>query len=255
MRLQIFSDLHLDAATTKPIAVADTVDAVVVAGDTCQGAVQAFQALRRTVPIHVPIVMVMGNHEYYHRTFHKELTLALAAARDFNITLLEEGATVIGGVRFIGATLWTDALFGGSSMDLAIHAARLGLNDHRCITWREMPMQRFDPEDALAMHRQSRAYLAAVLATPFPGPSVVVTHHAPHPGSVHQRYQSDLLSAAFVSDLSEPIRRYSPDLWIHGHVHNSFDYRVGRTRIISNPHGFGRENPAFDPSLVVEVSS
>src|SRR5260221_2606410 len=165
MRLQIFSDLHLDAATAKSIAVADTVDAVVGAGDTCQGAVQAFQALRRLVPIHVPIVMVMGNHEYYHTTFHKELTLALAAAREFNITLLEEGATVIGGVRFIGATLWTDyALFGGSSTDLAIHAARLGLNDHRCITWREMPMQRLDPEDALAMHRQSRAYLAAVLA-------------------------------------------------------------------------------------------
>ncbi|MEH2471819.1 hypothetical protein V1281_006994 [Nitrobacteraceae bacterium AZCC 2161] len=106
---------------------------------------------------------------------HKELALAHRRASDLNITLLEEAAAVIGGVRFIGATLWTDyGLFGQSSMDLAIHAARLGLNDHRCIAWQEMPMRRFDPEDALAMHRQSRAYLAAVLATPFPGPSVVV---------------------------------------------------------------------------------
>ncbi|MEH2483641.1 Icc-related predicted phosphoesterase [Nitrobacteraceae bacterium AZCC 2146] len=256
MRIQIISDLHLDAAVTKPIVLADAIDAVVVAGDTCQGSVQAFEALRRIVPCEVPIIMVMGNHEFYRRAIHDELALAMAKARDFNITLLEEGTAVIGGVRFVGATLWTDyGLFGGSSMDLAIHAARLGMNDHLLIALREGPMQRFDPEDAQAMHRQSRAYLAAVLATPFPGPSVVVTHHAPHPGSVHQRYQSDLLSAAFVSDLSEPIRRYSPDLWIHGHVHNSFDYRVGRTRIVCNPHGYGRENPAFDPSLVVEVAS
>ncbi|MEH2480194.1 Icc-related predicted phosphoesterase [Nitrobacteraceae bacterium AZCC 2146] len=256
MRIQIFSDLHLDAAVGKAITLADAIDAVVVAGDTCQGSVQAFAALRRIVPCEVPIIMVMGNHEFYRRAIHDEVALAMAKARDFNITLLEEGTAVIGGVRFVGATLWTDyLLFGHSAMDIAIHAARLGMNDHRLIALREETMQRFDPEHAQAMHHRSRAYLGLVLATPFDGPSVVVTHHAPHPGSVHPRYQSDLLSAAFVSDLSELIRRYSPDLWIHGHVHNSFDYRVGRTRIICNPHGYGRENPAFDPSLVVEVAS
>ncbi|MEH2470516.1 Icc-related predicted phosphoesterase [Nitrobacteraceae bacterium AZCC 2161] len=256
MKLQIFSDLHLDAAVTKPIVLADAIDAVVVAGDTCQGSVQAFEALRRIVPLEVPIIMVMGNHEFYRRAIHDELALAMARAREFNITLLEEGTAVIGGVRFVGATLWTDyMLFGHSSMDLAIHAARLGMNDHLLVTLRKDSTQRFDPEDAQAMHWQSRAYLALVLATPFDGPSVVVTHHAPHPGSVHPRYQSDLLTAAFVSDLSDLITRYGPDLWIHGHVHNAFDYRVGRTRILCNPHGYGRENPAFDPALVVEVTS
>jgi hypothetical protein len=52
----------------------------------------------------------------------------------------------------------------------------------------------------------------------------------------------------------------------NGHVHDSFDYVVGKCRVVANPRGYARnrlyaespsqlewENPAFDPQLVVEV--
>ncbi|WP_044156613.1 hypothetical protein, partial [Escherichia coli] len=42
-------------------------------------------------------------------------------------------------------------------------------------------------------------------------------------------------------------------VWIHGHIHRSADYRIGGTRILANPHGRRGENPAFDPSLVLEI--
>ena len=83
----------------------------------------------------------------------------------------------------------------------------------------------------------------------------MVTHHAPHPGSLHPRYQNDVLSAAYVSYLTAVIEAGKPDLWVHGHVHTSFDYRVGGTRILCNPHGYGSENAGFNPALVVEVGS
>jgi Icc-related predicted phosphoesterase len=90
---------------------------------------------------------------------------------------------------------------------------------------------------------------------------VVVTHHAVHWNSVHPRFQGDPLTAAFVSDQSALIERYQPALWVHGHVHNSSDYRVGvgggasvgGTRIICNPHGYGSENDAFNGAMVVEI--
>ena len=63
-----------------------------------------------------------------------------------------------------------------------------------------------------------------------------------------------MLSPAFVSNLSEIIDPRQPALWVHGHVHTSFDYRVGATRVLCNPHGYGAENPDFDPRLVVEVA-
>jgi Icc-related predicted phosphoesterase len=91
------------------------------------------------------------------------------------------------------------------------------------------------------------------MATPFRGPTVVITHHAPHPNSVNSRFVGDPLNPAFVSDLGDLIARHQPDLWLHGHTHCSGDYRLGRTRVICNPAGYGRENPAFDPTLVVEV--
>jgi hypothetical protein len=41
----------------------------------------------------------------------------------------------------------------------------------------------------------------------------------------------------------------------HGHIHDSADYRVGATRVIANPHGYGRENAKFDPTFIIEVRS
>jgi len=52
----------------------------------------------------------------------------------------------------------------------------------------------------------------------------------------------------------------------NGHVHDSFDYMIGKCRVIANPRGYARnrlyaespeqvewENPGFDPTLVLEV--
>jgi Icc-related predicted phosphoesterase len=253
MKIQIFSDLHIDVAPIKPITIADNVDMVIVAGDTCEGAVRAFEHLRQIVPLAIPIVMVMGNHEYYRRFIPDELALARERAASFNVHLLEEDDnTVICGVRFAGATLWTDyAIFGAANVPQVMNACALGMNDHRLIGWQKQPWLRFRPQEAARLHHESRAFLTEILATSFP--TVVVTHHAPHWDSVLPRYQSDPLTGAFVSDLSMLIEAYQPALWVHGHVHNSSDYRIGRTRIVANPHGYGNENPRFNGQLVVEV--
>jgi hypothetical protein len=46
-------------------------------------------------------------------------------------------------------------------------------------------------------------------------------------------------------------------LWVHGHMHDSFDYVLGETRVVSNPRGYARngvnENARFDPNMVVEI--
>ena len=183
MHLHVFSDLHADMADTKPIAVLPEVNVVVVAGDVCEGAVLGFERLREMVLLPTPIVMVMGNHEYYHRTQPHELALARGEAARFGVHLLENDAVVIGGVRFVGCTLWTDyAIFGPGSQMHTMAVCRDRMNDHRRITWRKQPWLRFRPQEALGLHRASRTYLTGLLETPFDGPTVVVTHHAPRLG-------------------------------------------------------------------------
>lgn len=253
MKIQIFSDLHIGIYPIKRITIADDVDLVIVAGDTCEGALKAFEFLRRIVPMRIPIVMVLGNHEYYRRFIPDELALAGAQAPAFNINLLESQAISLGGVRFVGATLWTDYLiFGETNQAAVMNACASGMNDHRLIGWQKQPWLRFRPQEAALMHHRSRAFLTEALV-PFPGPTVVVTHHAIHWNSVHPKYRSDPLTGAFVSDLSAFLEKCQPSLCVHGHVHNSSDYLIGQTRIVCNPHGYGQENPDFDGNLVVEV--
>lgn len=256
MRIQVFSDLHADVRQTKPIDVKPDIDAVVVAGDICEGTELAFQKLRTIVPMQIPIVMTAGNHEFYGRCWHEEVATARAQAPLYGVHFLENDTVTLGDVRFIGCSLWTDyCLFGAENFPVAMHAAATGLNDHRRITWSKEPWQRFRPQEALRLHRHSRAFIEAALAEPFNGTTVVVTHHAPHPGSVHPRFAKDALSAAFASDLTATIQAGRPEMWVHGHVHDTFDYKVGPTRIVCNPHGYGHENPTFNPALVVEVGS
>jgi Icc-related predicted phosphoesterase len=254
VRIQIFSDLHVDVGPIKPIVVMPSIDLVIVAGDTCEGVLRAFDFLRQIVPVHIPIVMVLGNHEYYRRFVPHELEQAKSHAGAFNIHVLENDTVTVGGVRFVGATMWTDyRVFGESNVAAVMNACATGMNDHRLIGWQKQPWLRFRPHEAALLHHRSRAYLADVLASPFAGPTVAISHHAVHWKSVHPRFRTDPLTAAFVSDQSTLIETHPPALWVHGHVHHSSDYRVGATRILCNPHGYRSENPEFDGALVVEI--
>ncbi len=256
MKIQIFSDLHIDVHPIKTITIVAGVDLVVVAGDTSEGALRAFQHLRRIVPLQIPIVTVLGNHEHYRRFIPDELAQARAQAAALNIHVLEKDAIVLGSVRFAGATLWTDyKIFGEANQAAVMNACARGMNDHRLIGWQKKPWLRFRPQEAAQLHHQSRAFLEKVLMTPFDGPTVVVSHHAVHWDSVHPQYRNDPVTGAFVSDLSALIKARRPALWVHGHVHNSSDYHLGATRILCNPHGYGAENPAFNGALVVEVGA
>jgi 3',5'-cyclic AMP phosphodiesterase CpdA len=270
VKIQIFSDIHADVAPLKLIVIGPDVDIVVVAGDIAEGAENSFAVLRRIVPGRIPIIFAMGNHEYYRRFLGEELAFARAIAPKLNIRLLENDTAIIGGVRFAGASLWTDyRIFGDPNASAAMHAARFGMNDHRLIGWKREPWARFRPQEAALLHAASRAFFAETFASTFDGITVALSHHAPDIGSVPARYASDILSAAFastaLSELDLALHRAgeappapagkSPDFWIHGHIHDSADYRVGATRVISNPHGYGRENAKFDPTFIIEVGS
>jgi Icc-related predicted phosphoesterase len=105
------------------------------------------------------------------------------------------------------------------------------------------------------MHEHSVAWLTEQIARPRDERIVVVTHHAPSIGSIPKRFAKDPVSASFSSDLDYLIKASGAPLWVHGHTHDSFDYRIGKTRIIANPRGYyGLEvNPQFNPGLVVEI--
>jgi len=87
------------------------------------------------------------------------------------------------------------------------------------------------------------------------GLTVVVTHHAPSIQSIVDRYRADPVSAAFASNMDDFILEHQPRLWIHGHTHESFDYEIGKNRVVCNPRGYAstEENKGFRPDYTLEV--
>lgn len=257
MKLHVFSDLHLGCPGSWQPVLAPSADAVVCAGDVCEGLPEAVRTLRAAIPAPVPIVTVAGNHSFYERAMDTELSAGRAAAAALDVKLLEGEAAVVASVRFIGATLWTDyAAYGERDRGPAMARAARDMNDHRMIALRSDARERFMPAHALALHIDAVTAIDAALAEPFDGPTIVVTHHAPSLRSVRPRYLGNPLNPAFCSDLNELIARHQPLAWVHGHMHGSADYRIGRTRVLNNPHGYGRENAAgFDPALILDTDA
>lgn len=107
------------------------------------------------------------------------------------------------------------------------------------------------------LFERHRRWLEGRLAEPFDGETVVVTHFAPSVRSVAPRFAGSPLNACFVSDLERLVAASGAALWVHGHTHDSFDYRIGDTRVLANPRGYVRggvsENLAFDPGLTVVI--
>jgi len=257
LRVWVLSDLHLEVEPLHYSLKIPNANLCVMAGDLHRPAAAGVQWLSEHILPHMPVVYVPGNHEFYGNSIKEGLSEGrqAAAADHLNLHLLSDACAVIEGVRFVGATLWTyyELMGNGSTAALAMHYAKERMNDYRMIAMSKTPWRRFSPEDALHLHMQSRTFLEETLSEPFDGPTVVVSHHCPHPNSIHERFRGDLLNAAFTSDLTDLICQGKPDLWIHGHTHDSFDYRVGETRIVCNPRGYGKENLRFVPELVIEL--
>lgn len=251
MKIRILSDLHLEFDDWAPPAA--QADVVVLAGDI-HTATKGLAWAREEFP-HTPVVYVPGNHEYYGNQ-RQDLSAALrSTAERLDIALLDGEEKVISGVRFLGATLWTDFRLYGSEprqIERAMADAKYGMTDFRVIRCRQSGI--FRPEQSRDLHLAQTRWLAGELAKPFTGPTVIVTHHLPHPQSIHPRYAGNSLNPAFASDLSHLLKP-PVNLWIHGHTHESCDYSVNGTRVVCNPRGYlpMEPNPAFDAALVVSL--
>jgi len=254
IRLHVLSDLHTEMSPCTPGN--PSCDVVVLAGDIGAGADPGAggvgwieQACKG-----VPAVYVAGNHEHYGGSIAACTGRLQELTRGTPVHFLENDEIVLGGVRFLGCTLWTDfCLHGPDDREQAMRDAGRTLSDYDQIR-KDPGGGRITPEDTLALHRASRAWLEDRLARDFPGPTVVVTHHAPSPRSVPGFALQKPIAPALASDLESLIEKARIDLWIHGHTHWCADYDLHGTRVLSNQKGYPHAPvPGFCQDLVVTV--
>jgi len=292
MKIQLLSDLHLETHphfVPRPAAGADV---LVLAGDIGSyqtGSMLLDQqdtdfGLARFSPLHgwpTPVLFVPGNHEYDNLDWDEAHQRLQATCARLQITWLDRQVLTLQGVRFVGSTLWSDfdalgPLAGQAVPDplvdtIPAHFSHPNSPYTRQLKARDKAFRAADfylrktgttragqpflsaPMRELAL--ESQDWLKAQLATPFEGPTVVVTHFAPSLLSADPRYGRTPGTAGFCNAL-DPLLAQA-QLWLHGHLHCPMDYTHLGCRVVANPLGYARkgEQAQFQAELVISLDA
>lgn len=276
MKVALASDVHLEFG---PISLENTegADVLILSGDICVAKdVMSwddngiFDRFDRSKTIHTffqecclrfpHVIYIMGNHEHYHGDYADTVTtLRNRLGYLYNLHILDKQMVQLGGVSFIGGTLWTDM---NKEDPMTLHAISGLMNDFRCVENGNKPVRsltgqdgeqyqykaRFTPEDAVVDHRAMLEYIRLMIEGKFDQKFVVVGHHSPSKLSTKPQYEGEvIMNGGYSSDLSEFILDHPQiKLWTHGHTHHKFDYMIGSTRIVCNPRGYINYEPEAD---------
>jgi Icc-related predicted phosphoesterase len=209
IRVAAVGDLHVQKASrgaVQPLLapVNDAADVLVLCGDlTDYGLPEEAEILAKELQaaVRIPIVGVLGNHDYESGRSHEVCTILT----DAGVKLLDGEAAEIHGVGFAGVK----GFVGG------FDRATLG-------AWGESAIKRFVQE---ALDESIK--LESALARLRTKRRIAILHYSPVRGTVEGE-PLEIYAFLGTSRLEEPIDRYPVDAVFHGHAHSGSP--DGRTR-------------------------
>lgn len=247
MRIAIGSDIHLEFGDYR-IKNIEGADVLVLAGDitTTNHIEQHLDFFKQCSQQFGRVIYVLGNHEHYHGdVLETKNIISDKLSRFLNIDVFEQGNIFLDHLdaAFFVGTMWTDINKGNP---LIVEYIRRGMNDFHVI-------KNLTSDLMIIKHNAFLKFVSDCIrdyrARNDTRKLIVVTHHAPSFHSIHERFQnlsSATMNFAFASaDEDFIINHPEISLWIHGHMHDAFDYTIGNTRVLCNPRGyFGYEKNA-----------
>lgn len=252
MKVGLHSDLHTDHSLCQ-IGNLDELDVLVLAGDI--GNLQTIEILFEEIRhqrLDLPVLYVLGNHEYYEMYFHEVDTKYRAVCEKYGIELLNNEHIQIGDLLFAGTTLWSNFLLASKKTE-SMAWAKQGVNDFYeifCAIEGALP-ELFTPEDMLKEFQKGYHYLFQTLTSnEFIGlKKVVISHFLPARQLIHPEYidtpEKVVQASYWVNDLPE---LYSfADYWFYGHSHKNIEMTIGKTRFYSNQRGYSKVFNTTEP--------
>jgi len=210
------------------------------------------------------VIYVLGNHEHYNNVYFDTFE-RIKKELPGNVYLLEAESITIDDVHFFGGTFWTDM---NKRDPLVLRYVDKNLSDFSVIKHNSFQVKniygnsyytdKFSTSFVADVFTDTVTKLKDFLLKHKENKVVVISHHAPCQLSINEKYKDDFpMNYGYFSDLSNLILD-NPQIktWVHGHMHDSVDYMLGKTRVICNPRGYqGYEDQTsiFDPNFTFEV--
>ena len=251
MKIQVFSDIHVECRADKSFQIPySNSDLVVLAGDIGEGLLGITWAADQSQRLGKPVLYTAGNHEYYHHDITRHDDAMRRHAEQLGVVFLNRDVFEYQGVRFIGATLWTSFRDQNGKDDwFAMHQAKQCMADYRLI---RMESRCLSPSYTQALHGAAVGFIEKMLDAGSPEKSVIVTHHSPSHRCGNPDFPFGPMTLAFSSSLDHLLGKSA--VWIYGHTHACFDQTLSGTRVISNQLGYPNErNHGFDLQKVIEI--
>jgi len=245
LRVGIHSDLHTEFSACT-IANLPALDVLVLAGDIGNLlSVSHFLGTIRNAAPELPVLYVLGNHEYYGLEFAKAKQQYRQLCDRYRVTLLDNEGVQIDDVLFVGSTLWSDFSLAGQA-DISMLWARNKIPDYRKIHRysADGSLVAMQPADTVEEYKKARAFIQESLLSENQTvrKKVVISHFLPAfellaPG-YRQNADALIQSAYWATDI--PQLHQLADDWIYGHSHDCIETTVGTTRFLSNQRGYSK---------------
>ena len=260
MKIKIISDLHVDinrgVLEVSQFGfvnelLSNDIDVLLIAGDTSgsyHDTTKFMVGLREFIEensLKTKVFFTIGNHEpYSYYTDDKSVQDVNAGLSNmFNnnpVKFLQNEHVFIDDYAIFGGTLYTDFNLNGDIYFGEFMASKY-INDFRyCATKdRDGIVKAIKPHEYIGWFNKCVSELQKVCETYKDKKIVVFTHFGVSVNSISEKYVNSYVNSFYVSALEDFIKRNNNIcLWAHGHVHDSFDYTIGDTKVLVKPYGY-----------------
>lgn len=259
MKIRIVSDLHVDVNDTLDFGFLDdnTVDLTLIAGDIGGGWHVEKQLIDR---LNTDTIIVGGNHLGYNwnqydnpLTETKESCLKQLCSIS-KVNYLENQYVEVGDYIIFGGTMYSNfLLYGRNCKNFCKKSAERWLNDFRYVHTFDVKNGVIRPvttDDYEQWFKDFKKELRKCIKETDKD-IIVLTHFAPSIKSIAGKYLNreerfnspgSHLNAVYANNLESFIKKNERiKYWIHGHVHDPFDYNIGQCRVLCEPYGYRHE--------------
>lgn len=248
MKIQLISDIHIEWGTKVEDCVTPSADILIIAGDIDSGDLTT--TLNKFGTMFKHVIAIMGNHDFYGHQISSRVAEVKAKLSD-NVHLLDREKVVIGGYTFVGCTLWSDFK---EHTWATMYSAKMGISDFYKI---KTVGGVFLPEHAYEAHVKDKQYIRTLLKEAEDlSKVVVITHFLPSLACIAPQWKGDSLNHYFTGQCDDLFEEFDVPLWLFGHSHGSMDLMINNTRVLSNCHGYPREQvKGFKKDLVIDLQN